>query len=80
MQNSGLGNANPLVSLADKAIYSIPMILMIGWKGREIKEDGTQLKDEPQHVKQGEITLDLLDILEIPYYIIDKILKIFLLF
>ena len=72
MQNSGLGNTiNPLVSLADKAIYSIPMILMIGWRG-EIKDDGTQLKDEPQHVKQGEITLDLLDILEIPYYIIDK--------
>tara|TARA_B100000212_G_scaffold329845_1_gene295506 strand:- start:1181 stop:2323 length:1143 start_codon:yes stop_codon:yes gene_type:complete len=72
MQNSGLGNTiNPLVSLADKAIYSIPMILMIGWRG-EIKDDGTQLKDEPQHVKQGEITLGLLDILEIPYYIIDK--------
>ena len=31
MQNSGLGNAiNPLLSLADKEVYAIPMILLIG--------------------------------------------------
>jgi len=72
MQNSGLGNTiNPLASLADKAIYSIPMILMIGWRG-EIMDDGCQLKDEPQHVKQGAITLELLKTMGIPYQIIDK--------
>ena len=32
MQNSGIGNAvNPLVSLASNEVYSIPMVLMIGW-------------------------------------------------
>lgn len=65
MQNSGEGNAiNPLTSLTDKKVYSIPLLLLIGWRG----EPGE--KDEPQHVKQGEITKSLLDILEIPYNII----------
>ncbi|MDA3850446.1 MAG: phosphonopyruvate decarboxylase [Spirochaetaceae bacterium] len=65
MQNSGIGNAvNPLVSLCDKSIYAIPMILMIGWRG----EPG--VKDEPQHLKQGEITPALLETLQIPYSII----------
>jgi phosphonopyruvate decarboxylase len=72
MQNSGLGNAvNPLTSLADPKVYSIPMLLVIGWRG-EILETGTQLPDEPQHKKQGEITLDQLNILDIPYKVIDK--------
>ena len=48
MQNSGQGNAvNPLCSLADPDVYSIPMVLLVGWRG----EPG--VKDEPQHVKQG---------------------------
>jgi phosphonopyruvate decarboxylase len=72
MQNSGLGNVvNPLTSLADPKVYAIPMLLVIGWRG-EILENGAQLSDEPQHKKQGEITLSQLDILEIPYKIIDK--------
>ena len=67
MQNSGLGNTvNPLTSLADKEVYKVPMLLIIGWRG----EPG--VKDEPQHIKQGRITPELLDILEIPYKIIDK--------
>ena len=62
MQNSGLGNAvNPLTSLCDPEVYSIPMLLMIGWRGKPGE------KDEPQHVKMGKITLSMLDILEIPY-------------
>ncbi len=66
MQNSGLGNAvNPLLSLTDEKVYKIPMILMIGWRG----EPG--IKDEPQHIKQGEITLDLLKCMGIPYIILD---------
>lgn len=65
MQNSGLGNAvNPLLSLADDKVYSIPMILMIGWRG----EPGVH--DEPQHIKQGEVTLALLEAMQIPYDIL----------
>lgn len=72
MQNSGLGNAiNPLTSLADPTIYSVPMILLIGWRG-EITADGSQRKDEPQHLKQGRITLGQLDLLGIPYQVIDE--------
>ena len=72
MQNSGLGNTiNPLTSLADPLVYSIPMIILIGWRG-EIQDNGEQLKDEPQHKKQGELTLKQLDLLGIPFVIIDK--------
>lgn len=72
MQNSGLGNAiNPISSLADPKVYAIPMLLVIGWRG-EILSDGTQLPDEPQHKKQGDITLKQLDILDIPYEVIDR--------
>lgn len=67
MQNSGIGNAvNPLLSLADEKVYSIPFLIMIGWRG----EPG--VKDEPQHAKQGEITLDLLDTMKIPYIILSQ--------
>lgn len=65
MQNSGIGNAvNPLLSLADEKVYSIPMLIMIGWRG----EPGVH--DEPQHVKQGEVTMSLLDAMQIPYLIL----------
>lgn len=71
MQNSGLGNTvNPLLSLADEKVYSIPMVLMIGWRG----EPGVH--DEPQHVKQGEVTLDLLDAMKIPYEVLDNVSQI----
>jgi phosphonopyruvate decarboxylase len=67
MQNSGLGKTiNPLTSLCDKEVYSIPLILMVGWRGKPGE------KDEPQHKKMGEITLSLLDILNIPYRILPK--------
>src|SRR5690554_2479573 len=63
MQNSGLGNAvNPLLSLADEEVYSIPMLLMIGWRG----EPG--VKDEPQHVKQGRVMVPMLDAMEVPWF------------
>jgi len=56
MQNSGEGNAiNPLASLTDKEVYNIPVLLVIGWRG----EPG--IHDEPQHVKQGKVTIPLLD-------------------
>ncbi|MCR5295873.1 MAG: phosphonopyruvate decarboxylase [Clostridiales bacterium] len=65
MQNSGLGNTvNPLTSLMDSRVYSIPCLLIVGWRG----EPGT--KDEPQHVRQGAVTLSQLDLLDIPYRIL----------
>jgi phosphonopyruvate decarboxylase len=67
MQNSGLGNAvNPLLSLVSPRVYRIPLVLIIGWRG----EPGE--KDEPQHHAQGEVTEQLLELLQIPHVIIDK--------
>lgn len=66
MQNSGEGNAvNPLLSLADPDVYGIPMLLLIGWRG----EPG--IPDEPQHVKQGKVTLSLLEVMGIPYEVLN---------
>jgi phosphonopyruvate decarboxylase len=66
LQNSGLGNIiNPLTSLADKEMYAVPMLLIIGWRGRP----GTN--DEPQHAKMGKITVKLLKALEVLYYVLD---------
>lgn len=63
MQNSGLGNVvNPLTSLTDAEVYRIPALLVIGWRG----EPG--VKDEPQHVKQGRITPQMLELLGVPYF------------
>jgi phosphonopyruvate decarboxylase len=71
MQNSGLGNIiNPIASLADTQVYGVPMVLMIGWRG-EIASDGKQIHDEPQHVKQGQVTLGQLDLLGISYLVVD---------
>lgn len=66
LQNSGLGNAvNPLVSLADLEVYSIPMLIIVGWRGEPGKDD------EPQHLKQGRITCEQLKLLEIPHWVVD---------
>ncbi|MGB1361130.1 MAG: phosphonopyruvate decarboxylase [Alphaproteobacteria bacterium] len=71
MQNSGLGNiVNPILSMADKDVYGIPMLMIIGWRGE--MENGEQLKDEPQHKTQGRLTCEILDAMEIPYVVIDK--------
>lgn len=68
MQNSGLGNAvNPLVSLAHRDVFGCPMVLLVGWRG-EILKGGKQIKDEPQHLLQGRITKQLLELLEIPLF------------
>lgn len=67
MQNSGLGNiVNPLLSLADENVYKIPMLFIIGYRGEP------NVKDEPQHIKQGELTLPLLDTLGIKYFILNE--------
>jgi len=65
MQNSGLGNAiNPLTSLVDKEIFAIPMLIMMGWRGEPGKEDAIQ------HRKDGEIQLEMLDLLGLDYTIL----------
>lgn len=67
LQNSGLGNIiNPLASLTNDKVYALPVLLIIGWRG----EPG--IHDEPQHIFQGEVTLPLLDIMSIPYFILSK--------
>lgn len=67
MQNSGEGNVvNPLLSLMDADVYNMPLLLVIGWRG----EPGVH--DEPQHVKQGKVTLPLLEAMDIPYAVLDN--------
>ena len=67
MQNSGIGNSiNPLLSLVDKEVYNIPLLLLVGWRG----EPG--VKDEPQHIKQGKVTIPLFDSMRIKNQILSK--------
>jgi phosphonopyruvate decarboxylase len=62
MQNSGLANAlNPLQSLAAKEVFGLPMLLMIGWRGKPGE------KDEPQHALIGPRILDNLRANDFPY-------------
>ena len=68
MQNSGLGNSvNPLISIAHPKVYSIPMVLIIGWRGAPNE------KDEPQHQVKGKITIKLLNLLNIKYLILNHL-------
>ena len=67
MQNSGQGNIiNPLASLTDPDVYNIPVLLVIGWRGKP------GVHDEPQHVKQGKITTGLLNVMGIDYTVLSK--------
>lgn len=67
LQNSGVGNiVNPLLSLADPEVYSLPMILLIGWRGEP------DVHDEPQHIKQGRVMLAMLDAMEVPYRVLSN--------
>lgn len=67
MQNSGIGNiVNPLTSIANDAVYAIPMLFLVGWRG----EPGVH--DEPQHVFMGEITESIFDTLKVKHSVIDK--------
>ena len=67
MQNSGLGNVvNPVTSLTHKDVYQIPVLYIIGWRG----EHG--LMDEPQHKYMGNITIPMLDDLEINWSIVES--------
>lgn len=67
MQNSGLGNIiNPVASLMNDKVYGIPCVFIVGWRG----EPGVH--DEPQHIYQGEVTVKLLEDMDIATFIIGK--------
>ncbi len=67
MQNSGEGNIiNPVASLLNDKVYAIPMIFVVGWRG----EPG--IHDEPQHIYQGEVTIKLLEDMDVATFIIGK--------
>ncbi len=67
MQNSGEGNIiNPVASLLNDKVYAIPVVFIIGWRG----EPG--IHDEPQHIYQGEVTIKLLEDMDIATFIIGK--------
>lgn len=67
MQNSGEGNIiNPVASLMNDKVYGIPCVFAIGWRG----EPGVH--DEPQHIYQGEVTLKLLEDMDIAHFVISK--------
>ena len=67
MQNSGEGNIiNPVASLLNDKVYAIPVIFIIGWRGEP------DVHDEPQHIYQGEVTLKLLDDMDIKSFVIAK--------
>ena len=67
MQNSGEGNIiNPLASLTDPEVYNIPVLLLIGWRGRP------GVHDEPQHVKQGKVTTGLMNTMGINFDVLSK--------
>ena len=67
MQNSGIGNIiNPVASLMNDKVYGIPCIFIVGWRG----EPG--IHDEPQHIYQGEVTIKLLEDMDIRTFVIDK--------
>ena len=67
MQNSGIGNIiNPVASLMNDKVYGIPCIFFVGWRG----EPG--IHDEPQHIFQGEVTVKLLEDMDIRTFIISR--------
>ena len=67
LQNSGEGNiVNALASLLHEKAYGIPLIFVIGWRGEPM------VKDEPQHAYQGEVTLPLLDLMQVEHFVLSK--------
>ena len=67
MQNSGEGNIiNPVASLLNDKVYAIPVLFIVGWRG----EPG--IHDEPQHIYQGEVTVKLLEDMDIRTFVIGK--------
>lgn len=67
LQNSGLGNTvNPLLSMADKSLYAIPMIVLVGWRGQG------GVNDAEQHLVQGPATPKIIEAMGFPYIVLSK--------
>ena len=67
LQNSGLGNTiNPLLSLASPKVYGVPILIIMGWRG------APKIKDEPQHIHQGQVTESLIRSMKFPHQILSK--------
>ncbi len=67
LQNSGEGNIiNPVASLMNEKVYAMPSLFIVGWRG----EPGVH--DEPQHKFQGEVTVKLLNDMDIETFVIDS--------
>ena len=65
MQNSGIGNiVNTLTSF--NLMYKIPALLVVGWRGY-----GGPPNDAPEHWIMGVKTPQILDLLEVPYEILE---------
>lgn len=68
MQNSGFGNAtDPITNLCHERVYNIPLLILIGWRGKPGQ------KDEPQHITQGKTICDTLKSYGIKFYDSKKI-------
>ena len=66
MQNSGIGNlVNPLTSF--NLMYRIPVLLIVGWRGY-----GGPPNDAPEHWIMGEKTTEILELLDIPYRVLEQ--------
>lgn len=67
LQNSGIGNIiNPVASLMNEKVYGIPCVFVVGWRGEP------SVHDEPQHIFQGEVTIKLLENMNIRTFVISK--------
>ncbi len=67
LQNSGFGNiVNPLTSLTAEEVYSIPILIMVGWRGKPGADD------EPQHIKPGKTQEEQLKALKLPYTVLSS--------
>ena len=67
MQNSGfLQNIEPLHLHDGRRVYSIPNLMLVGWRGEPGK------KDEPQHLMMGRIMTDLLKLMELEFLILEE--------
>ena len=71
-QNSGIGNiVNPIISLVNKKVFNIPLLLLVGWRGETFNKR-MNVTDEPQHRYQGLVTEKILKLLQIKYKILNK--------
>lgn len=65
MQNSGLGNClNALTSFS--LIYKVPATLVVGWRGSDAPPS-----DAPEHHIMGAKTIEILEVLGLPYAILE---------